>query len=79
MKKYNSTCKSKDKFSDAPFVKECSATDLADFANEKLLRTGECPPTHTNASARGLAKLAGAMANKGTLNGKKILSEEAWE
>ena len=34
---------------------------------------------NTKASARGLAYLGGFMANKGTFQGKTILTEEAWE
>jgi hypothetical protein len=30
------------------------------------------------ASARGLAKLAAYMANKGSLNGRQLISEETW-
>lgn len=33
-------------------------------------RVGEIPSAGIHASARGLAKLAAAMANKGTLKGK---------
>jgi CubicO group peptidase (beta-lactamase class C family) len=33
----------------------------------------------TYANARGLARLAAFMANKGSLNGKELLSEETWE
>ena len=30
------------------------------------------------ATAQGLAKLAAFMANKGTLGGKQLMSEETW-
>ena len=38
----------------------------------------EVPSVGVNATARAMAKLASAMANKGTFNGKTILSEESW-
>ena len=39
----------------------------------------ETPSSGCIASARGLARLASAMANKGKFDGQEILSSEAWE
>lgn len=41
-------------------------------------RTSEIPSDTTHASARGLAKMAAFMANKGKLGDKQLLSEETW-
>ena len=38
----------------------------------------EAASFNVNASARNLAKLAAFMANKGTLDGKQLLSEDGW-
>ena len=40
--------------------------------------TAEINSQSAFATARGLGKLAGYMANKGTMNGKQFMSEEAW-
>ena len=57
--------------------------DLVDFYKyfeEDTARRGEMPSVNFNATARGLAKLAAAMANNGRdPDGKTILSEECWE
>ena len=50
------------------------STELKSFMNDKA-KTGECVSTMTYANARGLAKLAAYMANKGTLNGHQLMSE----
>ena len=42
-------------------------------------RQCENPSAGSYANARGLAKLAAIMANKGSFNGKLFLSEESWE
>ena len=47
--------------------------------NEDIVRRGETFSTNGNCSARGLAKLAAVMANKGTFNNVQILSNRAWE
>ena len=39
---------------------------------------GETPSAYSFASARALARLAAAMANKGSFEGTKILSEQGW-
>ena len=38
----------------------------------------ECLNLSMYATAQGLAKLAAFMANKGTLGGKQLMSEEVW-
>ena len=47
--------------------------------NLDVMRKGETSSANGNCSARGLAKVAAAMANKGTFNGVQILSNKAWE
>merc|ERR1719244_816694 len=47
--------------------------------NKKEIREAEVPSVNGNCSARGLAVLGSAMANKGVHNGIRILSESAWE
>jgi len=53
--------------------------DNNNFFNENPIRKGETISAACQASARGLAKLAQLMANKGSLNGQHLMSEEAWE
>ena len=40
---------------------------------------GESPSVNCIASARGLAKMAAFMANKGTFDGSEYISEETWD
>ena len=47
--------------------------------NHKYARMGEIPSGANHSSARGMAKMAAFMANKGTFEGKKLISEEIWE
>lgn len=47
--------------------------------NLDVMRKGETSSANGNCSARGLGKVAAAMANKGTFNGVQILSNKAWE
>lgn len=51
---------------------------LTTFFNCTKWRQGESPHGNIHASARGLGKLAAAMANGGTLGGVEILSPEGW-
>jgi len=46
--------------------------------NTPMIRKGESPSANGNCSARGLAKVAAALANKGSFQEKTILSEAAW-
>merc|ERR1712003_588948 len=52
---------------------------LIEHSNSKLGKMIESPSTNGHCSARGMAKLAAAMANKGTFDGVEVLSEKAWE
>ena len=54
-------------------------TKLGPLFNLDLIRKGETSSANGNCSARGLALVAAAMANKGTFNGVKLLSNQAWE
>merc|ERR1711892_687459 len=49
------------------------------FFNQETVRRGESPSANGNCSARGLAVIAAAMANKGNFKGKTILSPAAWD
>ena len=48
------------------------------FYNTEAQRTGETPSAGSYASARGLAKLAAAMANEGQFEGKSLMSKSGW-
>jgi hypothetical protein len=50
-----------------------------DNLNEPMMRMGEHPSGACHASARGLAKLAAYMANRGQFNGNALMSEVLWE
>ena len=47
--------------------------------NSKEWRQAEVVSANVSASARGLAKLGTWMAQRGTADGKTIMSEKAWE
>ena len=47
--------------------------------NLPVMRQGESSSVNGNCSARGLAKVAAAMAGGGTFRGVQILSQQAWE
>ncbi len=49
--------------------------------NGREIRMGETPSINAHCSARGLAKLAGAMASKGRVPGsrRRLMSEDTWE
>ncbi len=49
------------------------------FFNEPAIARGETPSANATCSARGLARIAAAMAARGDLGGHRILSEEAWD
>jgi len=53
--------------------------NISDFFNQDIVRRGETSSAGANCTARGLAVLAAAMANKGSFQGKKILSAAGWE
>ena len=50
-----------------------------DFFNDPAIVQGETPSANTNATARGLARVAAAMAMKGSLDNTTLLSETAWQ
>ena len=47
--------------------------------NFENMRNGEIPSANIMASARGLAHLGAFMANRGQLDGKRLMSEDAWD
>jgi CubicO group peptidase (beta-lactamase class C family) len=49
------------------------------FFNEKSVAMGETPSANTSASARGLAKIAAAMASRGTMGEQVILPNKGWD
>lgn len=49
------------------------------FNNFEAFKTGELVSASCFATARGLARFAAFMANRGSLDGKRLLSEETWE
>jgi CubicO group peptidase (beta-lactamase class C family) len=46
--------------------------------NDPVVRRGETPSANAHASARGLARLAAAMAAEGELDGHRLMSRAAW-
>jgi len=55
-----------------------TAAYIGQVFNDHRLRAGESPGGNAHASARGLAKLAATMANRGEFDGVRILSEDGW-
>ena len=47
--------------------------------NHELIRMGEHPSCGNHCSGRGMAKLGAFMANKGSFEGKTLMSEKMWE
>lgn len=54
-------------------------TKFDELFNKDLIRRGETSSANGNCSARGLALVAAAMANKGSIHGSQVLSPEAWD
>ncbi len=54
-------------------------TTVIDAFNSREVAMGETPSANTHASARGFARLAAMMADKGSFDGKEFIGEEAWE
>lgn len=48
------------------------------FFNNPMLRKGETPSANTHASARGLAKIASMMSQKGRWHSEQFISEDSW-
>jgi hypothetical protein len=51
---------------------------IAGFFNSEAWRRGESPHGNVHASARGLARLAAAMANGGQLDSVRLLTANGW-
>lgn len=60
-------------------VDSSDTQSFINFVNSWQWRQTESPHGNVHASARGLARLAAAMANKGTFEGKTILSVAGWD
>lgn len=52
---------------------------ISEFFNQEIVRSGETSSAAANCTARGLAVIAAAMANKGRFQGKEILSPSGWD
>ena len=52
---------------------------MIDAFNSREVAMGETPSANTHASARGLARLAAMMADKGSFEGKEFISTTAWD
>jgi len=76
LRKYNKDGRNKEAF--LPFDGKKIAQVGAMF-NQPVVRKGESSSANGNCSARGLAKVAAAMANGGSLNGVQVLSPSAWD
>lgn len=61
-----------------PSHKGCDGGSDMTFLNHPEWRKAEYLSGNVSASARGLAKLGTYMVNKGTMNGKTIMTEDAW-
>eukprot|EP00092_Neocalanus_flemingeri_P011211 GFUD01012076.1.p1 GENE.GFUD01012076.1~~GFUD01012076.1.p1 ORF type:complete len:296 (+),score=45.15 GFUD01012076.1:217-1104(+) len=64
--------------SPAPPIEGMGFADVSIF-NTREVMMGEIPSANGHASARGLAKIASAMANQGMFEDKQILSKSAWD
>lgn len=53
--------------------------DVFTAFNDPVVVAGETPSANANCSARGLARVAAMMAGRGAWQGRRILSENAWE
>ena len=61
--------------SPAPFV----GMDRIAFFNDPSVAMGETPSANANCSARALAKIAAMMSLGGSIDGKEIINDEAWQ
>lgn len=52
--------------------------EISDAFNTAVIAMGETPSANAHCSARGLARLAGAMANGGRWQGAELISNDAW-
>merc|ERR1719228_2855773 len=62
-----------------PLVGYDPKTAFGPFSNQEIFRRGETPSANGNCSARGLAKVAAAMANGGSFQGVTVLGPKGWE
>ena len=60
-------------------LKDATEGTLVKYINSKPGMVGETASGFMLASARGLAKLAAYMANRGQLDGQVMLSEGCWD
>jgi len=63
----------------SPFKEMDVSKGFATMFNQDMTRRGESSSANGNCSARGLAKVAAAMANGGTFQEVKVLGEKGWE
>ena len=67
---------------DYPFVRgfiNLKKSTTFNIIEREEVRSGEFPSGNVHASARGLGKLAAAMANEGKmLDGRQLISAETW-
>lgn len=66
-------------FKDDPKYKGYSGGTTFPHINHEDWRAGEIFSANVGSSARGLAKLGAYMSNKGTFNGKTIMSQKTWD
>lgn len=59
--------------------KDYNMSMIGPLFNDETVRSAEIPSANGNCSARGLALVAAALANKGSINGVEILSQKGWE
>ena len=59
--------------------KDYNMSIIGPLFNDETVRSAEIPSANGNCSARGLALVAAALANKGSINGVEILSQKGWE
>ena len=76
LRKHSKDSRNKEAFLPIDGKKE---TAVGTLFNLPVVRQGETSSANGNCSARGLAKVAAAMANGGTLKGVEVLSPQAWQ
>ena len=72
----------KTKARSVPPIESLNPHPLVDYLTSLLsspIVSGELPSTNGHASANALGKIAAVMANKGELNGERIMSEKTWD
>jgi len=61
---------------DVPFLR---LDKLIEYANSEVCRLSESPSTNGHCTARGMAKIAAVMANKGQFENQTVLSRDTWD